>query len=67
MNIYDTINADQIEIGDQIIVDGDALTVVDIRETDDIDEIVVIGDSYESGDRETYSLTADYAVDLWAV
>lgn len=67
MNVYDTIQADQIEVGDQIIIDGEEVTVVEIRETNDNSEVVVIADSFESGDRETYSLPYDYDVDLWAV
>lgn len=67
MDIYDTISADQIEVGDQIIVDGDPIEVMSVRETDDVDEVVVIGYSHESGDTETYSLFADDEFDLWAV
>lgn len=65
---YDTITADQIEPGDQIIVDGDFVERVAVHESDvDIDEIIVTGFSYESGDAVTYSLPFDYEVGLWAV
>lgn len=68
MNIYDTIEADSIEVGDQIIVDGDAIEVTFVGESESDDsEIIVKGFSYESGDAVDYSLPYDYTVDLWAV
>lgn len=67
MNIYDTITADQIEVGDQIIVDGDPIEVKSVHDTDDPDEVVVSGYSHETGDTETYSLFADDPYNLWAV
>lgn len=67
MNIIDNISADTIEVGDQILVEGDPIEVREIRETDDIDEVIVIGYSHESGDTETYSLYADDYFDVWAI
>jgi hypothetical protein len=65
MNIYDTIQADQIEDGDQIIVDGDPLERVRVHDSEE--GIWVVGESVNTGDRETYFLTPDADVDLWAV
>lgn len=64
---YDTIDADQIEVGDQILLDGDPIEVDDLSETEDADEVIVYGFSHESGDRVTVSLPYDYRIGLWAV
>lgn len=66
-NIIDTIPAYAIEVGDQVIIDGDYIEVSSVEETNDIDEIVVRGFSHISGDSETYSLFADDDFDIWAV
>ena len=68
VTITDTIQADQIEDGDQIIVDGDLLERVSVSESyADPDEVIVKGFSYESGDAVTYSLPFDYDVDVWGI
>lgn len=67
MNIIDTISADTIEVGDQVIIEGDPVGVTDIQVTMDPDEVIVIGYSYESGDSVEYSLYADDYFDIWAV
>ena len=67
MNIIDSISADTIESGDQIIVEGDPIEVKSVHDSDDIDEVIVIGYSHVSGDTERYSLYADDYYDVWAV
>lgn len=67
VNIIDNISADTIEVGDQILIEGDPIEVTYVGETDDIDEIIIKGFSHDSGDRETYSLYADDYFDVWAV
>ena len=67
MITIDNISADTIEVNDQIIVDGDPISVTDIVTTDDPDEVVVKGYSYESGDSVSYSLYADDYFEVWAV
>lgn len=69
MNIYDTITADQIEDGDQIIVDGEAYENVAVLggNPQDDSEVLVRGYSEDEGDNVTLSLPYDYPVDLWAV
>lgn len=67
MNIIDNISADTIEVGDQILIDGDPIEVKSVSEGEDFDEIIVKGYSHESGDTETYSLYADDYFDVWAV
>jgi hypothetical protein len=68
MNILYTLTADQIEVGDQILVDGDPIEVTAIEDdADDNWAVVVKGFSHDTGDRETYSLPADYTVSVWAV
>lgn len=67
MNIIDNISADTIEIGDQIIIDGDPVEVTIVEPTADPDEVIVYGYSHETGDTARYSLFADDYYDLWAV
>jgi len=67
MNIYDTIQADQIEDGDQIIIDGEALEQVTVLESEDPDEVVIRGYSEDEGDFVRHTLPYDYSVDLWSV
>lgn len=67
ITVFDTVSADTLEVGDQIIVDGDPISITGISETDDPDEILVTGYSFNSGDTETYSLFADDYFDLWGV
>lgn len=66
--VTDTIDADQIEDGDQIIVDGEALEGVTVHDDEsDNDGIVVRGFSWETGDSVEHTLPYDYRVDLWSV
>lgn len=67
MEIIDNVSADAIEVGDQIIVEGDYLEVKTVTDSDDIDEIIVSGFSHTSGDIETYHLFADDYFDIWTV
>lgn len=69
--VYDTVTPDQLEVGDNVAfmppgnVVQEVMTLVHI--VDEGDSILITGDSYQSGDRETYILTADHQVDLWTV
>lgn len=65
MNIYDSITADQIEDGDQILVYNDYLENVRVEDLGAV--ICVKGDSDVTGDSVTYFLSPDAYVDLWAV
>lgn len=69
MNIIDTISADTIEVGDQILVDGDPVEVRAILNEygQDPDEVIIRGYSHEEGDSVVYSLYADDYYDVWAV
>lgn len=67
MIIVDTISADTIEVGDQVIIENDPVEVTDVRSTADVDEIVVVGFSHQSGDNVEYSLFADDYFDLWGI
>lgn len=67
VDIIDTISADSIEVGDQILIDGDPVEVKSVEATDDIDEVIVRGYSHETGDTETYSLFADDMYDVWSL
>lgn len=67
MNIIDTIDAWQIEVGDQILVDNDPIEVKRTDENQDDYSIVVTGWSHDSGDDVEYTLPFDYTVEVWAV
>ena len=68
INITDTINADQIEDGDQIAVNGDHLeNVVIDGDPNDPDAVVITGWSVNTGDLETYSVRYDTDVDVWSI
>lgn len=68
MNILFKVTADQIEDGDQIIVDGDALENVTVHDDpDDINGVIVKGFSEDTGDEAVYTLPFDYEVEVWAV
>lgn len=67
-SIIDTITADQIENGDQIIIDGDLIEGAIAQESEtDNDEIIVTGFSWESGDAVRYELPYDYTVEVWSL
>lgn len=69
MNIYDTITADQIECGDQILIGGDPIEVDFVGSDPEapVEGIRVKGYSHETGDGVTYDLHFSTPVDLWAV
>jgi hypothetical protein len=67
MNILYNIEADQIEDGDQIVVDNDYLENVTVLDGEDINEIIVKGFSEDTGDIAEYALPFDYTVSVWAV
>lgn len=66
-NIIDQIPAYSIEVGDQILIDGDPIEVTALDSTDDVDEVIVRGYSHDTGDVETYSLFADDIYDVWSI
>lgn len=63
MNVYDSITADAVEVGDLIMVNYDQIEVTDV--VDSGDSILIKGDSFVSGDKVSYILTADAQVSLW--
>lgn len=68
MQIFYTIQADQIEVGDQIVVDGDPIEVTFVGDNpEDINEVLVKGVSHETGDTVEYPLPFDYDVDVWGI
>lgn len=66
MNIIDTIQADQIEDGDQILYGDDPLE--NVRVLDDSDDTIIIeGFSNLTGGNEVYNLHFAETVYVWAV
>lgn len=72
MNIDDisvlySVDADQIEVGDQIIIEDDLIEVYAVLDTDDIDEVLVKGFNLSTGHVEEWPLLATDSVEVWAV
>lgn len=66
--VHDTIDADQIEDGDQIIIDGEPIEGVTVHDDpSDPDAVIVKGFSWETGDAVEHTLPYDYSVDVWSV
>lgn len=65
MNTYDTIDADQIEDGDQILWGDDPLE--NVRVLDDQDEIIIEGYSHLTGDVVVINMHHNDRVELWAI
>lgn len=66
--VNDTIDADQIEDGDQIIIDGEPLENVTVSEDPNDDEAVIVtGFSWEDGGKVVHVLPYNYRVDVWNV
>lgn len=67
IQIFDTIAAWQVEVGDQVVIDGELIEVSAVEETDDIDEIVISGYSNDTGDFAHYSVCYDEELEMWGV
>lgn len=67
INIIDNISADTIEVGDQIIVEGDLVIVRAVQDTDDIDEVFIRVENLSDPTVNDFSLFADDYFDVWAV
>lgn len=69
IQVFDTIQADQIEVGDQILVDGDPIEVTFVGPDpfNTLEGVRVSGYSHEFGDTVVYDLYFSDSVDLWSV
>lgn len=68
IQILFSTSADTLVAGDQIVVEGDHIEIHKIDDDrEDIDEILVIGYSHDSGDRVEYSLFADDEFEVWSI
>lgn len=63
MNVYDSITADAVEVGDLILIDFDQIEVTNV--VDSGEAILIKGNSFVSGDNVNYILEADRQVSLW--
>lgn len=67
--VIDTIAADTIEVGDQVIIDNDLIEVTEV--TDDpecpLEGVRVVGYSNETGDKVTYDLYFGDYFEVWSV
>lgn len=61
--IYDTVNADQVEIGDQVLVNHDHVVVNTVLDEDD--SVILEGYSEDTGEPVVYAVRYDTVVDLW--
>lgn len=68
VKVVDTVFADAIEPGDQIVVEGDHIEVKVVdTDREDPDEVLVKGYSHDSGDAVEYPLYADDTFDVWSI
>lgn len=66
--IVDNLRADHVEVGDQIIIDGDLIEVSFVGDMDDDpDGVIIKGYSNESGDLVTHEVYFGDAFDVWTV
>lgn len=66
--IFDTVEAWQLEVGDPATIEGETNTHIVITDVlEDSDDVVVVGLSQETGEKETYRLVWDKPIDLWRV
>ena len=63
MNVYDSITADAVEVGDLILIEFDQIEVTNV--VDSGEAILIKGNSFVSGDNVNYILEADRQVSLW--
>jgi hypothetical protein len=59
--------ASTVEETDQVVIEDDYIEVKSVEDTDDIDEVVIVGYSHVSGDTVRLSLYADDLVGIWTV
>lgn len=68
MQTFFEVDADQVEVGDQIIVDGDPIEVTSIDDDgSDYFYILFRGFSHESGDSVQYRLHFKHSVEIWGI
>lgn len=69
IQIIDTVDADEVEVGDQILIDGDPVEVTWVGDDPEapLEGVRITGWSHESGDTVTYDLWFGDRVDLWGV
>lgn len=67
MDIYDTITADTVEQGDQILIDSEPVEVKRVFAVENPDDVCLIVWSYDEGDVRRVTIPADKMVDLWSV
>lgn len=65
VEIYDTVTADSVEVGDQVLIEDDPIEVSKV--IDSGDAIMVKGYSHLTGDAANYILKPDSTVGLWSV
>lgn len=65
--VIDTITADTIEVGDNLIIDGDLVRVTAVdSDREDIDEVFVSVENL-TGDDDSFVLFADDPYDVWII
>ena len=67
MEIYDTVDADQVEPGDLIVIEGQQVEVTSVFDEDPYGETILIkGYSHSTGDIETFEVLYIDSFDLWS-
>jgi hypothetical protein len=65
--IVDTITADQIEVGDQLVIDDDLVIVKTVdNDREDIDEVFITVENLTTAADTEFPLYADDSYDVWS-
>lgn len=69
LNIFDSVPAHTVEVGDQIIIDGDPIEVRKVEDDPEapVEGIRFTGYSHETGDTVVYDVYFDDEYDVWGV
>lgn len=69
METFFEVDADQIEVGDQILFYGDPLEVTHVMDdpADPLRFIIVVGFSHDTGDSATYKIKFNERFEAWAI
>ena len=68
VTIIDTVSADTLEAGDQIIIQGDLFIIRTVdADRDDIDEVRLVGENLSDPTEDTYDVYADEYFQVWSI
>lgn len=68
VTIIDTVSADTLVPGDQIIIQGDLLIIRTVdSDREDIDEVLIKGENLTNPDEDEFAVFADEYFQVWSL